>query len=63
VVKFRCTLNFLLLTTLAVLNKLSGYKMKCRHNEAGSSKDNEANVSRETACKNLNAENDTEYLC
>jgi len=41
VMKFRCTLNSLLLTILAVMDKfLSGYKRKDRNNEAGSSKNN-----------------------
>jgi hypothetical protein len=41
VIKFRCTFNFLLLATLAVMDKfLSGYKRKDRDNEAGSNKDN-----------------------
>jgi hypothetical protein len=56
--KFSCTLNFLLLETLAVMATfLSGYKGKYRDNEAGECKDNETSSSRQTACKQLNTEN------
>jgi hypothetical protein len=50
--KFRCTLNFLILTTLAVMNKFfSGYKRKERDSEVDSVIDSKAISSKQTACR------------
>jgi hypothetical protein len=58
VIKFGCTLNLLLLATLAVTNIfLNGYKRKDSDNEADSSKDNEVGSCKQSYSKNLNAEN------
>jgi hypothetical protein len=62
VIKFRRILNFLLLTTLAVINTfLSAYKRKNRDNEADSSINNEAGG--EVLCRNLNAVNTIQSTC
>jgi hypothetical protein len=50
--------EFLILATLAVMNMFSTcYKGTDRDNEAGWNKDNEASSNRQTAYKQLNAEN------
>jgi len=50
--QFRCTLNFIQLATLAVMDTfLSGYKRKDRDNKDSSNKQNEASSCRETVCK------------
>jgi hypothetical protein len=52
VMKFRCTLNFLQMASLAVMCKfLNGYKTKQRDNEAGWGTDNEVSSNRETICQ------------
>jgi hypothetical protein len=56
-INFKLTLNFVLLATIAVANKfLSGYQKKDRDTNYYSVMDNETSSSRETICRELNAE-------